>query len=83
MAAAVPVVIDQAFNKGKGTKGVLKTVSGLFKTPSPPEAGSAPSPETKAVQTATAEAAQRRSRARGFQSTILSQPSELKPTYGS
>jgi hypothetical protein len=55
----------------------------LFKTPSPPKAPAAPNAETKAVQTATAEAAQRRSRARGFQSTILSQPSALKSTFGS
>jgi hypothetical protein len=55
----------------------------LLKTPSPPEAPPAPKTDTKAVQVATAEAAQRRSRARGFQSTILSQPSELKQTYGS
>jgi hypothetical protein len=67
-------------NKIPGVKGLTKN---LFRTPSPPEAPAAPNAETKAVQTATAEAAQRRSRARGFQSTILSQPSELKQTYGS
>jgi hypothetical protein len=63
-----------------GVKGATKN---LFRTPSPTEAPATPNAETKAVQTATAEAAQRRSRARGFQSTILSQPGELKATFGS
>jgi hypothetical protein len=58
----------------------------LAKIPTPPEAPKAPGPDTKAVQTATQEAALRRSKARGFLSTILSQPSaspDLKSTYGS
>jgi hypothetical protein len=77
MAAAAATFIPGVKDAVKGA------TKNLFRTPSPPEAPGTPNAETKAVQTATAEAAQRRSRARGFQSTILSQPSELKTTYGS
>jgi hypothetical protein len=77
--------MSQAVNSVAGKAGKLVGLKNLFKTPSPPEAPPTAAPDTKAVQVATAEAAQRRSRARGFQSTILSQQnqSELKSTYGS
>ena len=67
-----------------GKAGSLIGLKNLFRTPSPPEAPKAVTAESKGVQVATAEAAQRRSKARGFQSTILSQnQSDLKQTYGS
>ena len=62
---------------------------GRLSQPGPPEAPPQPSAETAAVQQATAEAARRRSRARGARSTILSQQflspdaPALKPTFGS
>jgi hypothetical protein len=65
----------------KAIGGVLG-LKNVFKTPSPPEAPKAITTETKAVQVAQAEAAQRRSKARGFQSTILSQPAGLQQTFG-
>lgn len=61
----------------------------LFSTPDPPEAKKPATPSTPAVQQAVAEASARRSKARGFQSTILSQfftpndPNALKQTFGS
>ena len=57
----------------------------VFKTPRPPEAPPAPSTGSAAVQQASSEAAQRRSRARGFRSTILNQlvQGPLKETVGS
>ena len=44
----------------------------LFSSPSPPKVVPAPKVEDKAVQEAAAEAARKRQKARGFQSTILS-----------
>ena len=49
------------------SKPLLKALAG----PKPPGNPAAPSTDMKAVQQAAAEAAQRRSRARGYQSTIL------------
>jgi hypothetical protein len=86
----LPSGIKKPLTRGVGaglTLGTSEAVDALtknlLKPPSPPEAPPQPTTESKAVQTATAEAAQRRFRARGFQSTILSQPSELKQTFGS
>ena len=52
-------------------------MTNLFKTPTPPESPPPPTTDTKATDTkatqqAVAEATARRSKARGFQSTILS-----------
>lgn len=55
----------------------------IFKTPTPPWAKSPATASSPAVQQAVAEAAARRSKARGFMSTILSQPSTLKSSFGS
>ena len=44
----------------------------LFSSPEPPKVRPAPQTGDKAVQEAAAEAARRRSRAKGFRSTILS-----------
>ncbi len=72
-----------------GGGNVLKAGKRLLTGPTPPEAPKAPSVETAAVQQAAAEAAQRRSRARGNRSTILSQSflspdsPALKDTFGS
>jgi hypothetical protein len=72
-----------------GTQAGQKFTKNLFRTPKPPEAPSTPSTQTTAVQQAASEAAQRRSKARGFRSTILSQnflaPDNpaLKDTFGS
>ena len=53
-----------------GAGGLTKN---LFKSPSVPKTPDSISTNTSAVQQAAAEAAQRRARARGQQSTILSQ----------
>jgi hypothetical protein len=45
----------------------------LFKTPKPPEAPPVIGPDTLAVQQKAGETSRRRSRARGYRSTILSQ----------
>lgn len=50
-----------------------KAISRMFTIPSAPKTPKAPGLDTNAVQTAAVEAAQRRNRARGFRSTILSQ----------
>lgn len=58
----------------------------LLKTPTPPEAIAPAKTSSPAVQQAVSEATQRRSKARGWQSTILSQMgqgSDLKQTFGS
>jgi len=70
-------------------KPLRKIVGGLGHAPSPPGAPPPPSAETPAVQQAVSEAAQRRSRSRGYRSTILSQQfmapdaAALKTTLGS
>jgi len=51
---------------GEGVQGAI------YPDLTPPSSPRAPTTETKAVQQAAAEAAQRRSKARGFRSTILS-----------
>ena len=64
-------------------------VRNLFKTPTPPEAKKPATVTDPAVQQAVSDAAQRRSRARGYRSTILSQTMlapdapALKQTLGS
>jgi hypothetical protein len=62
----------------------------LLKTPSPPESPPEPTTDSKATQAAIAEASAKRSRARGFRSTILNtqdassgNTSTGKLTYGS
>ena len=50
-----------------------KAISRLFTLPSSPKTTPTPKVDDQAVQTAAVEAAQRRNRARGFRSTILSQ----------
>ena len=50
-----------------------KMISRMFTLPSPPKTPTTPKPDDQAVQTAAVEAAQRRNRARGYRSTILSQ----------
>lgn len=78
MAQAIPFV-------SKLAKGAGRLITG----PSPPEAPPAPGTQTTAVQQAASEAARRRSRARGAQSTILSQSflspdsPALQQTFGS
>lgn len=68
---------------------VTKAFGRLITAPSPPEAPPAPSTQTAAVQQVAGETAQRRSRARGFRSTILStqlldqNAPALKETFGS
>ena len=52
--------------------GLRPIFEALMPDTTPPAVTPAPSTETKAVQQAVAESAQRRSRARGFRSTILS-----------
>ena len=57
-----------------------------FKTPTPPGAIPPATTQTKAVQQVAAEGAQRRSKARGYLSTILSQNTSgqgLNQTFGS
>ena len=62
----------------------------LFKSPKPPQAQPLPTADTAAVQQEAADTAKRRSRARGYRSTILSQQflapaqpaGELKHTMG-
>jgi len=56
-----------------------------LKPPAPPVSPPPISEATPEVQQAAAEAARRRSRARGFRSTLLSQfvPDKLKDTFGS
>jgi hypothetical protein len=68
--------------------GVAKALGRSMTAPSPPEAPPAPSTQTNAVQQVQQETAQRRSKARGLRSTILSQmmpdgAPALKDTYGS
>lgn len=68
--------------------GIAKALGRAFTAPSPPEASPAPSTQTEAVQQVQQETAQRRSRARGLKSTILSQmmpdgAPALKDTFGS
>ena len=75
--------VVQAPFKAVSSLGEAIGLKNTFKTPTPPEAPKSIATDDKAVQTAQAEATARRSRARGFQSTILSQPSGLKDTYGS
>lgn len=50
-----------------------KAIRRMFTLPSAPKTPATPKPDDQAVQTAAVEAAQRRNRARGFRSTILSQ----------
>lgn len=50
-----------------------KAISRMFTIPSTPKTPATPKVDDSAVQTAAVEAAQRRNRARGFRSTILSQ----------
>lgn len=50
-----------------------KAISRMFTLPSAPKTPATPKPDDQAVQTAAVEAAQRRNRARGYRSTILSQ----------
>lgn len=50
-----------------------KAISRMFTLPSTPKTPKTPAVDDAAVQQAAAEAAQRRNRARGFRSTILSQ----------
>jgi hypothetical protein len=92
MASALPYVAAP-FTGGTSLVGALGGKN-LMKTPTPPEAIKPATVTSKPVQQAVAEAAQRRSKARGFFSTILSQlgnqaaqasPSAapLKSTFGS
>jgi len=65
----------------------MAAVANLFKAPKIPEAPPAPITSQPAVQQAASESAQRRSRARGYRSTILSQmmpenAPALKDTFG-
>lgn len=50
-----------------------KAIQRIFTLPSAPKTPKTPATDDTAVQTAAVEAAQRRNRARGFRSTILSQ----------
>lgn len=78
---------------GVFTLGASEVVSSLtknaFKSPTPPEAQKPATTSDPGVQQAVAEGAQRRSKARGYRSTILSQnfmspdSSALKTTFGS
>lgn len=84
MAEAVPYVAAP-FTGGASLLG-SGLVKNALRTPDPPEAKKPATPSSPAVQQAVAEASQRRSKARGFASTILSQfsaNSDLKQTYGS
>lgn len=63
------------------------TLKKALTPPKPPGAPGAPDPSTKAVQQVAIETSQRRSRARGYRSTILSQMMSdqspaLKDTFG-
>jgi len=91
MASAIPA-IAAPFTGGTSLLGLGG--KNLFKTPTPPEAVKPATAASPPVQQAVSEAAQRRSKARGFFSTILSQlgnqaaqasPSAapLKSTFGS
>lgn len=69
----------------------MAAVANLFKAPKIPEAPPAPVPDKPAVQQAVSETAARRSRARGYRSTILSQMmdtgsasigTKIKDTFG-
>lgn len=73
---------------GQVVKGVTKMLGRAITAPSPPEASPTPSTQTNAVQQVQQETAQRRSKARGIRSTILSQmmpdgAPALKSTFGS
>jgi len=50
-----------------------KAIQRMFTIPSSPKPPAAPQVSDQSVQTAAVEAAQRRNRARGYRSTILSQ----------
>ena len=50
-----------------------KAIQRMFTLPSSPKPSATPKVDDSAVQTAAVEAAQRRNRARGYRSTILSQ----------
>lgn len=79
-----------ALSTGGISEVVRPFTKNVFKTPAPPTSPAPITTQTKAVQDAVADAAQRRSKARGFSSTILqsflqgsSQAEGLKPTIGS
>ncbi len=93
MASALPIAAapftmgtSLALSKLNPLMGAFKNV---MKTPTPPEAKSPATASSPAVQQAVAEATARRSKARGFFSTILSQQGSAatapstKSTFGS
>jgi len=68
----------------------MAAIASMFKTPKPPESPPPPTTDSKETQQAVSEASARRSRARGFRSTILNtqgassgDTSTGKLTYGS
>jgi hypothetical protein len=66
---------------------VVAPFTNLFSTPNPPAASPSPKSDTAPVQQVASETSQRRARARGYRSTILSQlmPANapaLKDTFG-
>jgi hypothetical protein len=88
MAESIPY-IAAPFTGGVSllaAKPVRKAIGRALKQPGPPGAPQAVTTQTTAVQQAAADAAARRSRARGQASTILSgflDQSQLKQTIGS
>lgn len=69
---------------GPGGAALDEGLKAVNKPPSLPEPTAAPTVADKAAQEAVAESARRRSRARGFRSTILSDlmPSSRRETFG-
>ena len=84
---AAPFTGGASLLLGKG----VEAFGNALRTPNPPGVSPSPSTALRAVQQVAAETSRRRSRARGYQSTILSQnflapnpnAPALKDTYGS